>query len=67
MDQVLRQFIIGILIPAPLIVFWLWMFRDMINNPYLVSYDRTTWTFMFVFLNFAAAAWYYLTEYKGRR
>lgn len=66
MDQLIRQIIIVILLPLPLAVFWLWMFRDMINNDYLTSKSRSTWMFEFVLLNVFAAALYYQTEYRNR-
>jgi sterol desaturase/sphingolipid hydroxylase (fatty acid hydroxylase superfamily) len=65
MDQVIRQLTIAILIPLPFAAFWLWMFRDMLNNRYLTNESRTTWTWEFILLNFFAAMWYYLTDYKS--
>lgn len=58
--------VVAILLPLTLAAFWAWMFRDMINNEYLTSDARATWTWEFVFLNVFAATWYYLSEYKNR-
>ncbi len=69
---------VAMVIPV-LLVFWLWMFRDMIYNDYLLrwpywdvtGYDslpnrRLNWMLAFVFLNIFAAAIYYFTDYRYR-
>ncbi len=56
----------AVLLPVPLLVFWLWMFRDMSNNDYLSNGERNNWTRYFVFLNVFAAFWYYIVEYRPR-
>lgn len=38
-----------VLLPVPMFVFWLWMFRDMTNNAYLSSQSRYNWTLQFIF------------------
>jgi hypothetical protein len=57
----------------PLVMFYLWMFRDMTNNIYLgpppfvvspASDFRYNWTFDFILLNVFAAAMYFVTEYR---
>ncbi len=58
--------LVAVLLPVPLFVFWLWMFRDMTNNDYLSSGERNNWTLYFVFLNVFAAFWYYMAEYRPR-
>ena len=59
----------------PFIVFWLWMFRDMMNNDNLPSINLPTsiardsksdWTLLFVFMNVFAAAIYYANVYRNR-
>ncbi len=58
--------LVAVLLPVPLFVFWLWMFRDMSNNGYLSGGERYNWTLYFVFLNVFAALWYYVVEYRPR-
>ncbi len=58
--------LIIILLPVPLFAFWLWMFRDMINNDRLPGNSRNTWMLLFVFMNVFAAIWYYVAEYRNR-
>jgi hypothetical protein len=65
-----------LIIPIPLVAFWFWMFRDMLNNDYLPDnpgaplswppITRSGWIFAFIILNIFAAAWYYLVEYRNR-
>ncbi len=68
--------LILVLIPLPLVAFWVWMFWDMTNNrdlpgnspagltwPPSSKYD---WTVAFVFLNIFAAGLYYFNEYRNR-
>ena len=49
-----------------LALFWLWMFRDMLNNDYMPSNAKTNWTMLFVFLNVFAAVYYYVYVYRNR-
>ncbi len=58
--------LIVVLLPVPLFVFWLWMYRDMTNNDYLSVSERYNWTRYFVLLNLFAAFLYYLVEYRPR-
>ena len=51
----------------PVIIFWVWMFRDMLKNHSLSDTARSTWTVAFIFLNAFAAVVYYVYEYRGRR
>ncbi len=53
-------------IVLPLVGFWLWMFREMMNDPYLPSNAKYWWTMAFMFLNVFAAGLYYFTEYRDR-
>jgi hypothetical protein len=64
------------LIFIPVAGFWLWMFRDMLNNDYLpassptpLSWPPSTksgWTIAFILLSIFAALWYYMVEYRSR-
>ena len=51
----------------PVIMFWVWMFRDMLKNDGLSDTARSTWTVAFIFLNAFAAVFYYVYEYRSRR
>lgn len=51
----------------PVIIFWIWMFRDMLNNGNLSGTAKSTWTVAFIFLNAFAAVFYYAYEYRSRR
>ncbi len=51
----------------PLVIFWIWMFRDMLNNNNLSDTARSNWTVAFIFLNAFAAVFYYAYEYRSRR
>ena len=51
----------------PVIIFWVWMFRDMLKNDSLSDTARSTWTVAFIFLNAFAAVFYYVYEYRNRR
>ena len=58
--------VISLLIILPLIAFWLWMFREMIDNDHLPGSAKETWTLTFLVLNVFAAVIYYVTEYRRR-
>jgi len=55
-----------IILPLPLLVFWAWMFREMINNDNLPNDTKSYWTLLFIFLNIFAAMFYYVNVYKDR-
>lgn len=68
--------LISLLFIIPLIAFWVWMLRDMLNNdrlPNLLASGtllgdaRTDWMVAFIFLNVFAAALYYSLVYRNRR
>jgi amino acid transporter len=75
MVQLIPQ-LISLICIIPLVVFWLWMFRDMTNNGYLPNNStapltwppssKYNWTLAFIFLNVFAAAFYYVYEYRKR-
>jgi cbb3-type cytochrome oxidase subunit 3 len=50
----------------PLLAFWAWMFRDMLNNGSLPDTAKTGWTVAFIVLNVFAAVFYYVYEYRNR-
>lgn len=76
-----QQAIIPLAIILPLLAFYLWMFRHMLNNDKLMSSPwmffgimtpdsslsnfRYQWTIAFVFMNVFAAALYYFSEYRN--
>ncbi len=59
--------IILLLIPIPLLAFWVWMYREMMRNEYLTPAAKNYWMMMFIFFNVLAAAYYYATEYRNTR
>jgi len=65
-----------IILPIVLIVFWVWMFNDMLKNDRLpnggplnrlTSDPKSDWTLAFIFLNVFAAAMYYSLIYRHRK
>ncbi len=68
--------LISLLITLLLVVFWLWMFSEMMKNDSLPGNSSTpltwppsskyNWLFLFIFLNVFGAALYYLYEYRKR-
>jgi len=52
---------------VPVIIFWIWMFRDMLTNGNLSDTAKSTWTVAFIFLNAFAAVFYYVYEFRSRR
>lgn len=59
--------LLPLLLVIPLLIFWAWMFRDMIRNANLPDSAKNAWTIAFLFLNVFAAVYYYATEYRNRR
>jgi hypothetical protein len=55
-----------IILPLPLLVFWGWMFRDMIHNDNLPGNSKDYWTLFFILLNIFSAMYYYVTVYKNK-
>jgi uncharacterized RDD family membrane protein YckC len=66
-----------LLIPFLLVIFWFWMFNDMLNNDDIPSAEpsgfrwppeaKNHWIIFFIVLNIFTAGYYYATEYKNRR
>ncbi len=67
MAQPIPSIIIPLITILPLIVFWLWMGRDMMNNDNLPGRSKDYWTLAFIFMNVFTAVFYYATEYKKRQ
>jgi uncharacterized RDD family membrane protein YckC len=58
--------LVSLVIIIPLVVFWLWMFEDMIRNRDLPGEAKQTWVFVFVLLNVFGAVIYFATVYRNR-
>ncbi len=54
--------LLPLLLVIPLIAFWIWMFRDMLNNRDLSDTARNGWIIAIIFLNAFAAVVYYVYE-----
>ena len=63
----LVQFLIPLVLILPLLAFWAWMFRDMLNNGSLPDTAKTSWTVAFIVLNVFAAVFYYVYEYRNKQ
>ena len=59
--------LLPLLLVIPLIAFWIWMFRDMLNNANIPDTARNGWIIAFIFLNVFAAVVYYVYEYRNKR
>jgi hypothetical protein len=64
--QIVIQWITGLIIVLPLIVFWLWMAWDLGGNDRLSPGEKVYWQLAFLFMNVFAAVYYYVTEYRKR-
>jgi cbb3-type cytochrome oxidase subunit 3 len=58
--------LIPLILVLPLIAFWAWMFRDMLNNDSLPDDAKNGWTIAFILLNVFAAVIYYAMIYRNR-
>ena len=58
--------LVPVTILIPLIIFWIWMFSDMINNQSIPRDSRSFWLIGFIFVGILTAGYYYFTEYKNR-
>ncbi len=58
--------LIPLIAVIPLLLFWIWMFRDLNANDHLLNYSRYTWTLLFIFMNVFGACLYYFMEYTDR-
>ena len=58
--------LVPLVVVVPLIVFWAFMFKDMLNNDNMPSMFKPYWMMAFVLLNIPAAIFYYYTAYKDR-
>lgn len=59
--------ILPLLFALPVILFWLWMFRDMTLNDRLPPEMKNYWVMAFIFLSLITAAYYFVTEYRPNR
>ena len=57
--------LIPLIVIVPLIVFWIWMFKDMLHNDTLPSIFKPYWLMAFILLNIPAAVFYYYTVYRN--
>jgi hypothetical protein len=53
---------VTLLVIAPLVAFWFWMFSDMLANDQPATLPKTTWLLAFLVMNVFAAAMYYISE-----
>lgn len=58
--------LVPLIVVVPLIVFWGWMFNDLVKNDDLPSIFKPYWMLAFILLNIPAAVFYYYTVYKSR-
>jgi hypothetical protein len=56
--------LIPLIISIPFIAFWIWMFWDFTQNPYIPSNARVYWLIGFVFPNILTAGYYYFNQYS---
>jgi hypothetical protein len=61
------QLIGPLIVLVPCLVFWGWMFRNMMTNDDLPDGVKNNWTLAFVVLNVFAAIVYYNAVYRHRR
>ena len=66
MDQFIPMIMVPMIIVVPLLVFWLWMFRDMTNNYYLSRSSKYYWTLAFAFMSVFGAFSYYYLVYRNK-
>ena len=69
LDMVRSNVLIGLLpliVVVPLVVFWAWMFNDLVKNDDLPSIFKPYWMLAFILLNLPAAVFYYYTVYRNR-
>jgi hypothetical protein len=68
--------LISLVFIIPLIIFWLYMFDDMLKNDRfpnggplanVTSNEKSDWTLAFIFLNVFAAVFYYSLVYRNKR
>jgi len=62
-----KQFVIGLIITLPLIVFWLWMAWDLGGDDDMSGSEKFYWQVAFIFMNVFAAVFYYVNVYRKRQ
>lgn len=50
----------------PLLIFWMWMFWEMMRDERIVFPAKTYWALAFVVLNIFTAVYYYATFYRDK-
>ncbi len=55
-----------VLLPIPLLIFWMWMFSDMMRNDEIPTNLKFQWFLAFIFLNIFAAILYYFQTYSKK-
>jgi hypothetical protein len=63
-NQLIVEVLIPLIVVLPLIVFWLRMFRDMLDNAYLPPGTKDYWTLAFIFASIFTAIYYYVNVYR---
>lgn len=58
--------ILGLALALPVIAFWFWMLRDMLDNDEIPSKEKDYWIIAFVVLSLFTAAYYYVYVYRLR-
>jgi hypothetical protein len=58
--------LIPLILVVPLVLFWAWMFNDLLKNADVPSIFKPYWTMAFILLNIPAAVFYYYTVYRNR-
>ncbi len=58
--------LVPLVVVIPLIVFWAFMFKDMLNSDTMPSIFKPYWMMAFVLLNIPAAIFYSYTVYRDR-
>ena len=69
--------VISLLLTLLAVIFWLWMFSEMVKNDSLPGNSsppltwppssKSNWLLLFIFLNVFGAALYYVYEYRKRQ
>jgi len=64
---ILIQWITGLIIALPFLVFCLWMAWDLGGNDDMTSNEKFYWQLAFIFLTLLAAVFYYVNVYRNRK
>jgi hypothetical protein len=58
--------LIPLIVVVPLVLFWAWMFNDLVKNEDVPGIFKPYWMMAFILLNVPAAVFYYYTVYRSR-